>query len=77
MCPAVVKSAEGEPRGREPAFAGSDPDPHAAEPDPAGADHGEQRPVPRRAETIHVWHLFYLLKLFSCNLHGLLCADAL
>lgn len=54
MCPAVVKSVERESRGREPAFAGSDPDPHAAEPDPAGADHGEQRPVPRRAAAIHV-----------------------
>lgn len=64
MCPAVIKSVERESRGREPAFAGSDPDPHAAEPDPAGADHGEQRPVPRRAAAIHVFlhtyiHAFY------------------
>lgn len=69
MCPAAVKPVEGESRGREPTFTGSDPDPDAAEPDPSGADHGEQRPVPRRAETIHVFihtyiHTFILPSFF-------------
>ena len=50
----VVEPAEREPGGGEPSPVGPDPDPDATEPHPAGADHGEQGPVSRRAETIHV-----------------------
>ena len=50
----VVEPAERKPGGGESPPVGSDPDSDAAESHPAGADHGEQGPVPRRAETIHV-----------------------
>lgn len=50
----VVESDKRKPGGREPTSAGPDPDADAAESHAAGADHGEQRPFPRGAETIHV-----------------------
>lgn len=42
----VADPAEGELGGREPPLAGPDPEPDAAEPDPARSDYGEQGPVP-------------------------------
>ena len=50
----VIGPAEGQPGRGEPPPLGPDPHPDAAEPHPAGADHGEQRPLPRGAETVHV-----------------------
>ncbi len=50
----VADPAEGELGGREPTLAGPDPEPDAAEPNPARSDHREQGLVPCGAETIYV-----------------------
>ena len=47
LCVSAAQPAEGEPGGGEPPLVGSDPDPDAAEPHPAGADDGEQGSVSR------------------------------
>lgn len=50
----VVEPAEGKLGGREPSPVGPNPDFDVTKSHTAGADHGEQGPVPRRAKTIHV-----------------------
>lgn len=54
FCALAVEPAERKPRGGESPSVGPDPDSDAAESYTAGTDHGKQRPVPRRAKTIHV-----------------------
>lgn len=50
----VIKPAKRELGGGKSTPAGPDPNSDAAKPNPAGANHGEQGPVPRGAKTIHV-----------------------
>lgn len=50
----VVEPAERKLGGGKSSPVGSDSDSDATESHTAGADHGEQGPVPRRAKTIHV-----------------------
>lgn len=52
--PLAANPSEGEPGGGEPPSPEPDPDAEPTEPDPAGANHGEQGDVPRGAETVHV-----------------------
>jgi len=59
----VADPTEGELGGREPPLAGPDPEPDAAEPDPARSDYGEQGPVPCGTETIYVRSI-YLVEVF-------------
>lgn len=56
----VAEPAEGELGGREPTLAGPDPEPDAAEPNPARSDHGEQGLVPCGAETIYVRNICFV-----------------
>lgn len=58
----VADPAEGELGGREPPLAGPDPEPHAAEPDPARSDYGEQGPVPCGTETIYVRNIYLVIE---------------
>jgi len=54
VCRAAAEPVEGEPGGGESSPAQPDRDPDAAEPNPAGADHGEQGPVSRGRAAVHV-----------------------
>lgn len=54
VCVSAALPSQGELRGGEPSPAEPDPAAEPAEPDAAGAEHGEQGAVPRGAETVHV-----------------------
>lgn len=73
LCVSAVEPVKGKPGGGESPPPGPDPDSDAAESNAAGADHGKQRPVPRRAETIHVKSSADIYPLLLLNWTKLLC----